>query len=155
MRNTKTITILDDTDEIKFKLTAMSAMAQQRWLSKAATILIKSGLLKANVGASPNVASIVKTLLGSDFAFLGNIDTDDANALMVDLICKTSTKLSGARGVVEMTESELENTFTKLSSLVELEKQCLTINFDFFQNASLFAGLDLKTTTSKELKPLK
>lgn len=155
MRNTKTITILDDTDEIKFKLTAMAAMAQQRWLSKAGALLVKSGMLKANIGVNPDVGSIVKALLDSDLAFLGNIDTDGVNRLMVDLICQTACKLSGARGVVEMTENELENTFTKLSSLIELEKQCLTINFDFFHDVGVLTGPDSKMTSLGASKPSK
>ncbi len=139
MRNTKNITILDDTDEIKFKLTAMSAMSQQTWLSRAGALLVKTGILKADIGNNFDLGTMLNALKANGFSFLGNLDTEGVNALMVDLIGRTAKKLTG-RGIVEMTPSELENTFTKLTSLIELEKECFMINFDFFQNGGLFNG---------------
>ena len=86
MRKNKNITIIDNGNEIKFKITALSAMQQQRWLAKAFTTLA------------------------------------------------TAVKMSGA-GITQLNEQELENTFESIKALVELEKECFNISFDFFQLA--------------------
>ena len=42
--------------------------------------------------------------------------------------------MSGA-GITQLNEQELENTFESIKALVELEKECFNISFDFFQLA--------------------
>ncbi len=131
MRKTKTITIVDNGNEIKFKLTALSAMQQQRWLAKAFTTLAESGLLEMDV-ASLDINQIINAIKARGLGFLGRLDSDKINDLLVELITKTAVKLVGV-GVIQLTESELENTFENIRSLVELEKECFNVSFDFFQ----------------------
>lgn len=138
MRTTKNITIKDDDVEIKFKLTALSALGLQKWIVKAGVALAESGLLNVEVGNNFSIDAIFSAIQQNGFNFLGKLDPDKANKLLIELVHDTATKLTGA-GVVELTENELENTFSKITSLFELEKQCFAVNFDFFQNAGLSA----------------
>lgn len=131
MRKTKNLTIKDNGNEIKFKLIALSAMQQQRWLAKAFTTLAESGLLEMDV-SSLDLSQIINAIKAKGLGFLGRLDSDKINDLLVDLVSKTAQKMSGA-GVTLLTESELEKTFENIRSLVELEKECFNISFDFFQ----------------------
>ena len=131
MRKTKNLTIIDNGNEIKFKLIALSAMQQQRWLAKAFTTLAESGLLEMDV-SSLNLSQIINAIKAKGLGFLGRLDSDKINDLLVELVSKTAQKMTGA-GITQLTESELENTFENIRSLVELEKECFNISFDFFQ----------------------
>ena len=133
MRKTKNLTIIDNGNEIKFKLIALSAMQQQRWLAKAFTTLAESGLLEMDV-SSLNLSQIINAIKAKGLGFLGRLDSDKINDLLVELVSKTAQKMTGA-GITQLTESELENTFENIRSLVELEKECFNISFDFFQIA--------------------
>ena len=141
MRNTKNITILDDKTELKFKLTAMSARAQQKWLARLIGIVIKSGLLKADGDENiTDLSGVARAITKSGFAFLGQIDAEEAEKLLLDLVCETAVKLTG-RGVIPLDEHEIDATFTELKALFELEKQCFGINFDFFKEGEALSGL--------------
>ena len=133
MRKTKNLTIIDNGNEIKFKLIALSAMQQQRWLAKAFTTLAESGLLEMDV-SSLDLSQIINAIKAKGLGFLGRLDSDKINDLLVELVSKTAQKMTGA-GITQLTESELENTFENIRSLVELEKECFNISFDFFQVA--------------------
>lgn len=133
MRKTKNLTIIDNGNEIKFKLIALSAMQQQRWLAKAFTTLAESGLLEMDV-SSLDLSQIINAIKAKGLGFLGRLDSDKINDLLVELVSKTAQKMTGA-GITQLTESELENTFENIRSLVELEKECFNISFDFFQHA--------------------
>jgi hypothetical protein len=133
MRNTQNITINDDGVEIKFKLTALSAVALQKWIIKTGVALAESGLLEVDVGNNFSVDAILSSISKKGLGFLGKLDPDKANNLIIDLVTQSAVKLTGA-GVIQLSEKELENTFTSIQALFELEKQCLGINFDFFQH---------------------
>ena len=132
MRKTKTITIKDNGNEIKFQLIALSAMAQQRWLAKAFTTLAESGLLEMDV-ASLDMAQIINAIKAKGLGFLGRLDSDKINDLLIELVSKTAKKVAGGV-MIELNEKELENTFESIKALVELEKECFNISFDFFQS---------------------
>lgn len=141
MRNIKNITIIDDKTELKFKLTAMSARAQQKWLAKLIGIVIKSGFFKSETGeVAADMSAVFRSIKDSGFAFLGNINAEDAEGLLLDLVCNTAVKLTG-KAVIPMTEREIDNTFSKLDALFELEKACFSINFDFFREGGALSGL--------------
>ena len=131
MRTIKNISIHDDGVKIDFKLTALSAMKLQKWIIKAGIALAESGLLETDLGNNFSIDAVFNAIAKKGFGFLGKLDPEKTNALLIELIHDTALKMTGA-GVIELTESELENTFTKIQSLFELEKQCFAINFDFF-----------------------
>ena len=145
MRKTKNLTIIDNGNEIKFKLIALSAMQQQRWLAKAFTTLAESGLLEMDV-SSLDLSQIINAIKAKGLGFLGRLDSDKINDLLVDLVSKTAQKMTGA-GVTQLTEKELENTFENIRSLVELEKECFNISFDFFQLGEQLTTPDKRSTT--------
>lgn len=133
MRKTKNITIVDNGNELKFKLIALSAMQQQRWIAKAFTTLAESGLLEMDVN-SLDLNQIVNAIKAKGLGFIGRLDSDKINDLLIELVSKTAKRMNGA-GFTELNERELENTFESIKALIELEKECFNISFDFFQIA--------------------
>lgn len=133
MRKTTTITINDNGNELKFKLTALSALQQQRWIVKAFTTLAESGLLDIDVN-SLDLNQIFTVIKERGLGFIGKLDSEKVNNLMIDLVCKTAKRLIGT-GVRDLTENELDVCFENIRSLITLEKECFTISFDFFQSA--------------------
>ena len=133
MRKTKNITIVDNGNELKFKLIALSAMQQQRWIAKAFTTLAESGLLEIDVN-SLNLKQIIDAIKAKGLGFIGRLDSDKINDLLIELVSKTAKRMNGA-SVTELNEKELENTFENIQALIELEKECFNISFDFFQIA--------------------
>ena len=133
MRKTKNITIVDNGNELKFKLIALSAMQQQRWIAKAFTTLAESGLLEMDVN-SLDLNQIVTAIKAKGLGFIGRLDSDKINDLLIELVSKTAKRMNGA-GFTELNERELENTFESIKALIELEKECFNISFDFFQIA--------------------
>ena len=145
MRTTKNISIFDDDVKIDFKLTALSAMKLQKWIIKAGIALAESGLLETDVGNNFSIDAVFSAISKKGLGFLGKLDPEKTNALLVELIRETAVKMTGA-GIIPLTENELENTFTKIQSLFELEKQCFAINFDFFRTDGK-SDTPVKTTT--------
>ena len=133
MRKTKNITIVDNGNELKFKLIALSAMQQQRWIAKAFTTLAESGLLEVDVN-SLDLNQIVNAIKAKGLGFIGRLDSDKINDLLIELVSKPAKRMNGA-GFTELNERELENTFESIKALIELEKECFNISFDFFQIA--------------------
>lgn len=133
MRKTKNITIVDNGNELKFKLIALSAMQQQRWIAKAFTTLAESGLLEIDVN-SLDLNQIVNAIKAKGLGFIGRLDSDKINDLLIELVSKTAKRMNGT-GFTELNERELENTFESIKALIELEKECFNISFDFFQIA--------------------
>lgn len=133
MRKTKNITINDNGNELKFKLIALSAMQQQRWIAKAFTTLAESGLLEVDVN-SLNLKQIIDAIKAKGLGFIGRLDSDKINDLLIELVSKTAKRMNGV-GFTELNERELENTFESIKALIELEKECFNISFDFFQIA--------------------
>ena len=133
MRKTKNITIVDNGNELKFKLIALSAMQQQRWIAKAFTSLAESGLLEVDVN-SLNLKQIIDAIKAKGLGFIGRLDSDKINDLLIELVSKTAKRMNGT-GFTELNERELENTFESIKALIELEKECFNISFDFFQIA--------------------
>ena len=131
MRKTKNITIVDNGNELKFKLIALSAMQQQRWIAKAFTTLAESGLLEMDVN-SLDLNQIVNAIKAKGLGFIGRLDSDKINDLLIELVSKTAKRMNGA-SVTELNEKELENTFESIQALIELEKECFNISFDFFR----------------------
>ena len=104
-------------------------MQQQRWLAKAFTTLAECGLLEMDV-SSLDISQIVNAIKGIRLFGAFRFKVND---LLIELVSKTAVKMSGA-GITQLNEQELENTFESIK-LVELEKECFNISFDFFQLA--------------------
>ena len=92
MRKNKNITIIDNGNEIKFKITALSAMQQQRWLAKAFTTLAECGLLEMDV-SSLDISQIVNAIKAKGLGFLGRLDSDKVNDLLIELVSLLSLYL--------------------------------------------------------------
>lgn len=139
MRKTNVITVTDGDNEIKFKLTQMAAVPLQYWMIKAGVALAESGLLDVEqdelMGSGVGLDSVISAISSKGFSFLGKLDPDKAQDLLMDIVCNTAIKLSGSANV-KLTRAELEASFSTIQGLISLEKEVFKINFDFFQGAA-------------------
>ena len=134
MRTTKKITITDNGNNYDYLLTKMSALSLQKWTARAFAVLIETGILEQEAVSNDfltNLKTVFSKFNGDTLSCLGRVNCDKLDALLLDLIGKTAERVVGA-SKIKVTETDLESTLENLSSLLELEKECLFINFPMF-----------------------
>ena len=134
MRTTKNITITDNGSNYNYVLTKMSALSLQKWTARAFAVLIETGILEQEAVSNDfltNLKTVFSKFNGDTLSCLGRVNCDKLDALLLDLIGKTAERVVGA-SKIKVTETDLESTLENLSSLLELEKECLFINFPMF-----------------------
>ena len=160
MRTTKDIVINDNGNEYKYRLTKLSALGLARWGERVICALAAAGILDQQAGdLTEGMALIGNLLKEKGFSFLGGVDCDKTDKLMLELVEKTATRMAGA-ATIRVTEQDLESTFEDISSLFELIKECLVVNFPAFAAAAPSDSLQsppTENTTTKRgisVKPL-
>lgn len=136
MRTTKNVTITDNGNNYNYVLTKMSALSLQKWTARAFAVLIETGILEQEAVSNDfltNLKTVFSKFNGDTLSCLGRVNCDKLDALLRDLIGKTAERVVGA-SKIKVTEVDLESTLENLSSLLELEKECLFINFPMFAN---------------------
>lgn len=136
MRTTKNVTITDNGNNYNYVLTKMSALSLQKWTARAFAVLIETGILEQEAVSNDfltNLKTVFSKFNGDTLSCLGRVNCDKLDALLLDLIGKTAERVVGA-SKIKVTEVDLESTLENLSSLLELEKECLFINFPKFAN---------------------
>ena len=139
MRTTKNVTITDNGNNYNYVLTKMSALSLQKWTARAFAVLIETGILEQEAVSNDfltNLKTVFSKFNGDTLSCLGRVNCDKLDALLLDLIGKTAERVVGA-SKIKVTETDLESTLENLSSLLELEKECLFINFPMFATAGL------------------
>ena len=134
MRTTKNITITDNGNNYNYVLTKMSALSLQKWTARAFAVLIETGILEQEAVSNDfltNLKTVFSKFNGDTLSCLGRVNCDKLDALLLDLIGKTAERVVGA-SKINVTETDLNSTLENLSSLFELEKECLFINFPMF-----------------------
>lgn len=139
MRTTKKITITDNGHNYDYLLTKMSALSLQKWSERAFSVLIETGILEQEAASNDfltNLKTIFSKFSGDTLSCLGRVNCDKLDALVLELIGKTAERVVGA-SKIRVSETDLEATLEDLKSLLELEKECLFINFPMFATAGL------------------
>ena len=139
MRTTKNVTITDNGNNYNYVLTKMSALSLQKWTARAFAVLIETGILEQEAVSNDfltNLKTVFENFNGSTLSCLGKVNCDRLDSLILDLVGKTAERVVGA-SKIKVTETDLESTLENLSSLLELEKECLFINFPMFATAGL------------------
>lgn len=139
MRTTKNVTITDNGNNYNYVLTKMSALSLQKWTARAFAVLVETGILEQEAVSNDfltNLKTVFSKFNGDTLSCLGRVNCDKLDALVLDLIGKTAERVVGA-SKIKVTETDLESTLENLSSLLELEKECLFINFPMFATAGL------------------
>lgn len=134
MRTTKNITITDNGNNYNYVLTKMSALSLQKWTARAFAVLIETGILEQEAVSNDfltNLKTVFSKFNGNTLSCLGRVNCDKLDALLLDLIGKTAERVVGA-SKIKVTETDLEATLEDIKSLLELEKECLFINFPMF-----------------------
>lgn len=155
MRTTKKITITDNGNNYDYFLTKMSALSLQKWSERAFSVLIETGVLKQQA-TSPDFLSNLKDLAqnfnGDILDCLGKLNCDKLDDLIIELIGKTAERMAGA-SKIKVTETDLEATLEDISSLLELEKECLFINFPIFAGENQSISQQPSQTEKSTTKP--
>ena len=130
MRLTKDITIEEDGTSYNFRLRQVSAYDLQRWGFKVGCALAESGLftLPGKILVDLNIDKLLKAIAEKGTSFLQNLDPEKANELISELIFKTASRVNG-NAVIPLNEAELASIFYDIRSLVQLEKEVVSINF--------------------------
>ena len=139
MRTTKKITITDNGNNYDYFLTKMSALSLQKWTESAFSVLIETGILEQEAVSNDfltNLKTVFENFNGSTLNCLGKVNCDRLDSLILDLVGKTAERVVGANKI-KVTETDLEATLEDMKSLLELEKECLFINFPMFATAGL------------------
>ena len=148
MRTTKKITITDNGHNYDYLLTKMSALSLQKWSERAFSVLIETGILEQEAVSNDfltNLKTVFENFNGSTLNCLGKVNCDRLDSLILDLVGKTAERVVGA-SKIKVTETDLDSTLENLSSLLELEKECLFINFPMFASAGLSDSQQLDQT---------
>lgn len=154
MRTTKKITITDNGNNYEYFLTKMSALSLQKWSERAFSVLIESGILEQEAVSNDfltNLKTVFENFNGSTLNCLGKVNCDRLDALILELVGKTAERVVGANKI-KVTETDLEATLEDMKSLLELEKECLFINFPMFATVGLSGSQPLDQTEKPTTK---
>lgn len=153
MRTTKDIEITDNGNTYKYRLTKLSALGLARWGERVICALAAAGILDQQASDLTEGMALIGNLINQKgFSFLGGIDCDKTDKLMLELVEKTATRMAGA-ATIKVDEKDLESTFEDIGSLFELVKECLAVNFPAFvavdQSGSQQSPQTENTTTKR------
>lgn len=152
MRTTKDITITDNGNEYKYQLTKLSALGLARWGERVICALAAAGILDQQASDLTEGMAIIGDLIKQKgFSFLGGIDCDRTDGLMLELVEKTAKRVVGAN-LIKVTEQDLDSTFEDIGALFELIKECLAVNFPTFVTVSQSDSLPSPQTESVTTK---
>ncbi len=151
MRKVKEIKIeTDNRDKGKrFRITEMSACAQERWATKAVCALLNSGLSLPE-GITPEDlqgTSGLAKLLGMGVKAFSNIKYELVEPLYAELLkCCEYLGIPGDAVSRPLSEETADEVIEEVSTLFTLRKEVLSLHFDF-----LLTGGNL-TSASREDK---
>ncbi len=153
MRDTKEIVINDNGTAYTYTLTKLSALGLQKWGARAICALAESGILDMkDKDLTGGFAEMFNIIMSKGFGFLGKLNCDRVDSLLLELIEKTAERKVGAASI-KVNEQDLEATLTDIKSLFELEKECFVINFPQFvvenQSSSLQSQVTENATTKR------
>lgn len=144
MRKEKLITIIDDGNELMFKIKQMSAIKQERWINKV-LILLSGGNLLSGIFASMNklsvnnVASKFKNLNLETLAdMLGNLDYDKVEPLYNELLecCSYIPDHNNTDFATPLNAKNADSVIGEVKTLYKLRMEALKINFSFFNTGA-------------------
>lgn len=141
MRDIKLITIVDGENEYKFSLKKVSALQQSRWIIRLVILLAKSGLLDIDTkeimaGGDMMLDKVLNAVLNKGFSFVGQMQADEVESLLLDLVEKTAQRVAGKGTLVACNRNEIDNLFENFKALLELYKQVFIVNFPFLAAAN-------------------
>ena len=152
MRTTKEITITDNGNEYKYRLTKLSALSLIRWGERVLCVLAKAGILDRQAETvTDGMAFLANLVTTKGLTFLGDIDCDRVDELILDLIEQTATRTVG-NATIKVNKQDIDNTLEDITSFFNLAKECFLINFHQFAPENLYISPQspvTETTTTK------
>ncbi len=134
MREQRDITIDDRGNQLKFRVTAMSALGLERWGIKAGVLLAGAGLLDLDVGEGASLDGVLSAIAGKGLSFLGKVEPEKASDLLLEMVEACAMRLNGGMQM-KMTPDELDRTFDDVRSLITLQKEVFAVNFSAYSGA--------------------
>lgn len=153
MRKTKELIINDRGVDKTFVITEFGCIDGQKWLLKAASLLVASGILKQ--GLEPVNQEELMTMAGDALAQgalerLTQIDPERVNALLGELLGCCAYRVDG-QSLSLSSETNVNLYVDDLTTIFKLEFEALRLNFDFFVTA--LHAISPDKTSKKSKKP--
>lgn len=157
MRDTKNITITEGENEYKFRLTKLSAREQSRWLIRLTIQLAKAGLLDIDLkevftSGDLGMDKLVGALLDKGLSFIGNLDADEVETLLLDLVEKSAQRIT-KDALTPATARELDLLFNSMTSLFALYREVIKLNFPFLGGGAQATDTSLPSTQEPAQEP--
>lgn len=139
MRKTKEIKIeTANRDQGKrFRITEISACAQERWATRAVMALLNSGLeLPKGISAEDlQGSSGLAKILGMGVKALSNVKYEYAESLYAELLkCVEYLGIQGDTVSRPLTEETADEVIEEVTTLLLLRKEVLRLHFDFLSD---------------------
>lgn len=139
MRKTKEIKIeAPNRDQGKrFRITEISACAQERWATRAVMALLNSGLeLPKGISAEDlQGSSGLAKILGMGVKALSNVKYEYAESLYAELLkCVEYLGIQGDTVSRPLTEETADEVIEEVTTLLLLRKEVLKLHFDFLSD---------------------
>ncbi len=139
MRKTKEIKIeTANRDQGKrFRITEISACAQERWATRAVMALLNSGLeLPKGISAEDlQGSSGLAKILGMGVKALSNVKYEYAESLYAELLkCVEYLGIQGDTVSRPLTEETADEVIEEVTTLLLLRKEVLKLHFDFLSD---------------------
>ena len=136
MRKEITVTLNDRGNELTFRIREMPATKVERWLMKAAGALSATGIFSADIADGLDAQkAIADFLLTGGLSKLGAV-TKDYDAVvqpLVDELYSCAEQVVG-NASFPLTPDTVDTKIEDIRTLFALQKEILTLNFDFFGN---------------------
>ena len=153
MRKTKTITLIEDGQELKFLIKQMSAMGLTRWCAHLAFVLGKTDF-ELPGGADP--ADMANTLkergLGRLLRGLSGLDVNDVQPLMDELLA-CCYHVSGPNSMTQLTPDIVDGIVGEMLTLLRLQGEALELNLGFMLPEGTVADLFASLSGSQTVQP--
>ena len=135
MRTTREITINDNGNEYRYRLTKLSALKLIKWGERTICALAEAGILGRETTSSitDGMALIGDLISREGLNFLGKLDCDRTDELLISLVNQTAERIVGG-AIIKVDDKDLD-ILEDPNSILQLGKECFMINFPQFAPA--------------------
>lgn len=130
-RKERIITIKDRDNELKFKITELSAMAAEKWKIRAIMLLLSSEIeMPAGASIEEGINQFMAGGAEKLFKALSKVDVEKAIVLFDEMLFKC-VQLESHGVFAQLTSDLVDSNIQDSSTLTKLRFECLKLHFDF------------------------
>ena len=140
MLDEKTLTLVDNGNELTFRLRRMSATATERWILRAGLALFKTGLVDEmsapvqGMDAQGILSTGLSAVKKQGFSLLGRLDPDTVLELSYELLKPCYQVVRNE--LKPLSKDTINAVVSDFRTILTLKKEAFLLNFGFFFDAS-------------------